>query len=163
MAERLARQQLVAVARDSFAQDLSGYLRPVTERTDLITAFGRFDWEVAAGQSVALRAAVADRTSQRSGPRRRGDFVGLGSSLDARDISASGAFTLAALGEARRSQLSVAVDRSSRDYDAPALPGTVIVADGLLAGADGALPGRFERNATRASAALLFRRRRTRS
>ena len=149
-------EQMVAVARDSFAQDLSGYLSPVTERTDLLTAFGRFDWEVAAGQSVALRAAVSDRSSQDL-DLGAGRFLGLGTSLQARDISASGAFT-SRLSASLQAQMSVAVERSSRDYTAPALAGTVFVADALSAGADGALPGRFERNATRASAALLFRR-----
>ena len=148
-------EQMVAVARDSFAQDLSGYLRPVTERTDLLTAFGRFDWEVAAGQSVALRAAVADRSSHDLDPGA-GRFLGLGTFLQARDISASGAFS-SRLTARLQAQMSVAVDRSLRDYHAPALSGTVVVPDGLSAGADGALPGRFERNATRASAALLFR------
>ena len=148
-------EQMVAVARDSFAQDLSGYLRPVTERTDLLTAFGRFDWEVAAGQSFALRAAVADRSSHDL-DLGAGRFVGLGTSLQARDISASGVFT-SRLTAKLQAQMSVVVDRSLRDYRAPTLAGTVLVADALSAGADGALPGRFERNATRASAALLYR------
>jgi hypothetical protein len=148
-------QRLVAVAQDSFAQDLSGYLRPVTERTDLLVAFGRFDWEVAAGQSVVLRAAVADRSSHDFdlGANR---LLGLGSSLQARDISASGAFT-SRLATNLHAEVSVAVNRSLRDFGAPALRGTMLVADGLSIGADGALPGRFERNATRASAALLLR------
>jgi hypothetical protein len=148
-------EQVVAVARDSFAQDLSGYLRSATERTDLITAFGRFDWEVAAGHSVALRATVADRSSHDL-DLGAGRFVGLGTGLQARDLSASGAFT-SRLAAKLQAEVSVAVDRSLRDYSAPALVGTVFVAGGLSAGADGALPGRFERNATRASAALLFR------
>jgi len=49
------------------------------------------------------------------------------------------------------------VDRSLRDYGSPSLPGTVIVSDGLSAGSDPAVPGHFERDAMRASAALLLR------
>jgi hypothetical protein len=145
----------VAYARDSLQSDLSAYRRPVTEQTDVVTAFGRLDWDVASGQSVALRAAVTNISS--------GDFdlgpgrpVGLGTSLDARDISASAALN-SRLFSTLRAELSFSVDRSKRDYSAPVLPGTLIVADGLSAGSDGAVPGSFERDATRAFGALLFR------
>jgi len=145
----------VQVARDSLQTDLSSYLRPVTEQTDVITAFGRFDWEIANGQLLSLRAAATDRTSSSLdlGP---GHPVGLGTSLDARDVSGSAAFSSHLIGELR-ADVSLAIDRSTRDYSAPTLPGTVIVADGLSAGADGALPGSFERDETRFSAALRYR------
>jgi hypothetical protein len=142
-------------ARDSLQTDLSGYLRQLKAQTDVITAFGRFDWEVAGGQNLALRAAVTNRTS-RDLDLGAGRFVGLGSSLDARDISISGAFN-SRLSAKVGSEFSLSIDRSSRHYNAPALPGTEIVADGLGAGADGALPGRFERDATRFLAALHLR------
>jgi len=137
------------------APQLGAYLQPLKQQTDVVTAFGRFDWEIARGQSVALRAAVTNSTA---GDISLGDgrFTGLGTSLDARDVSASLGFNSrfsASLG----SEVSVSIDRSLRDYSAPALPLTVLPADGLSAGADGAAPGRFERDATRASAALLYR------
>ena len=145
----------VAYARDSLQTDLSAYLRPETEQTDIITAFGRFDWEIASGQSLALRAAVTNTTSG-SFDLGAGRFVSLGSSLDARDISVSAALS-SHLVRSLRSELSLAVDRSSRDYSAPTLPGTIIASDGFVAGSDAALPGHFERDATRFSAALLYR------
>ncbi len=146
---------LAGIARDSLATDLSAYLHGVTQRTDALTAFGRFDWAVADGQSVALRAAVSDRTS--SDVDLGGDRpLGLGTRLEARDISVSGAFR-SHLTTRLRLQFSLGVDRSLRDWRAPALPGTDFVAAGLAVGADGALPGRFERNATRALTALLYR------
>ncbi|HTT66631.1 MAG TPA: carboxypeptidase-like regulatory domain-containing protein [Gemmatimonadales bacterium] len=137
------------------APQLSEYLKALTQQTDVITAFGRFDWEIARGQSIALRAAVTNATASDVG-LGEGRFTGLGTSLDARDVSASLAFNSrfnARLG----SEVSLAIDRSLRDYSAPSLPLTVLTADGLSAGADGAVPGRFERDATRASAALLYR------
>jgi hypothetical protein len=144
----------VAFARDSLRTDLSAYLRPETEQTDIVTAFGRFDWEIASGQMLALRAAVTNASSSNF-DLGAGRFVGLGTSLGARDISASGALSLRLVG-ALRSELSLAVDRSSRDFSAPTLPGTIIAADGLVAGSDAALPGHFERNETRLSVALLL-------
>ena len=152
-----ASQAVVAIARDSFAQDLSGYLRPVSQRTDVVTAFGRFDWEIARGQTVALRAALANQTSNDLdlGADRP---LGLGTTLQARDINASAALT-SRLGARVQLQLSFAVDRSVRDYQAPPLPGTSLTADGLFAGADAGLPGRFERNDARAAAGLLLRTR----
>jgi len=145
----------VAFARDSLQTDLSAYLRPETEQTDVVTVFGRFDWAIASGQSLALRAAVTNTTSG-SFDLGTGRFVGLGTSLDGRDISVSAALSSHLVGSLR-SELSLAVDRSSRDYHAPALPGTIIASDGLVAGADAAVPGHFERDATRFSAALLYR------
>ena len=137
------------------APQLAPYLQTLKQQTDLITAFGRFDWEVARGQSIALRAAVTNATASDIG---LGDqrFTGLGTSLDARDISASLAFN-SRFNPRLGSEVTLAIDRSLRDYTAPALPLTVVTADGLSAGADGATPGRFERDATRASAALLYR------
>jgi len=143
------------LAHDSLQTDLSAYLRPATERTDVVTAFGRFDWEIASGQLVSLRAAVTDRSSSNL-DLGAGRPVGLGTSLDARDVSVSGAFSSHVFGELR-ADISLAIDRSTRDYGAPTLPGTLIVEDGLSAGADGALPGRFERDETRLSAALRYR------
>jgi hypothetical protein len=135
---------------------LAGYVRPVTEQTNVITAFGRFDWEIVSGQLLSLRAVLADRSSSNL-DLGAGRSVGLGKSLDARDVSVSGSLTSHLIG-ALRADVSLAIDRSTRDYTAPTLPGTVLVADGLSAGADGALPGSFERDQTRFSAALLLRR-----
>jgi len=162
--------RVAAVARDSLGHDLAAYLRPVTQQTDLITAFGRFDWEVASGHSVALRASLVDRSSSDI-DLGSGRPLGLGTSLEARDISASATLN-SRLSARLQSQVSVAVDRSARDYGAPSLPGTAVAYEertglppgmllysgALFAGAAGALPGRFERNATRISAALLYRR-----
>ena len=134
---------------------LAGYAKALTQQTDLITAFGRFDWDIARGQTLALRAAVSTATASdvALGPGR---FTGLGTSLDARDVSASLAFN-SRLNAQLGSEISVAIDRSVRDYSAPALPLTLLPAEGLAAGADGAAPGRFERDVTRATAALLYR------
>ena len=145
----------VQLAHDSLGADLSGYLGPLTQRTDLVTVFGRFDWQVAADQSVALSAAVTNGTS--SGLGLGSDRpVGLGSSLTARDITAAARYD-SRLASSLSLQLSFSVDRSLRDFAAPSLPGLAIVSDALWAGADAALPGRFERDATRGSAALLWR------
>ena len=146
---------VTAVARDSFQTDLGRYNGRFSQRTDVITGFGRFDWAIANGQMLSLRAALANLSTSDFdlGPGRP---VGLGSSLTARDVSASAMFstrlTRGLLGE-----LKLDVDRSLRDFHAPDLPGTVVVTGGLSAGADGALPGRFERNTTRFTGALNFR------
>ena len=147
--------RVATFAHDSLHTDLSSYLRPVTQRTDVITAFGRFDWQIVSGQSVALRAAVTNSSSS-DFDLGTGRSVGLGSGMSARDISGSLAFN-SRWGSRLRAQFSLAINRSQRIYDAPSLPGIVVVSDGLSAGADGALPGRFERNATQASGALLYR------
>ena len=147
---------VTGVAQDSFASDLFKYLQPYTTWTDALTAFGKLDWDIASGQTVALRASVSDRTTHEAdlGTLRP---VGLGTSLEARDISGSGAFR-AHLTARLRLQLSLAVDRSLRDWRAPSLVGSDFVGLGLAAGADGAVPGHFERNTTRATGSFLYRR-----
>ncbi len=149
-----AANAIAAVARDSFKTSLAGYQSPVTERSDLVTVFGRFDWDIAAGHTAALRAAVTNLTAHDL-DLGTGRFVGLGTALDGRDVSVSGSLRSRLVGSLH-SEISLAVDRSMRDYGAPSLPGTVLPADGLVAGSDGALPGRFERDATRFSATLFY-------
>jgi hypothetical protein len=144
-----------SVALDSLGTGFGDYLKDVTEQTDVVTVFGHFDWDVASGQSLALRAAVTNRTSKNI-DLGTGRYVGLGNSLDARDVSVTGLLRSRLFG-AVRSELSVAVDRSLRDYGAASLPGTMLPGEGLVAGSDGALPGRFERDAVKISAAVLFR------
>ncbi len=150
-----AHALLAAYAQDSLGADLSGYLRKLKTRADAVTAFGRFDWQIAAGQSVALRAAVTN-TSVSDAPLGATRFPGLGTSLDARDVSGS-LFFNSHLVSPLSGELSVAVTRSQRDYGAPPLPGTELVEQGAAAGADGAVPGQFERDQTRASGALRYR------
>ncbi len=147
--------QVAAIAKDSFATDLSAYLRRLKAQTDVVTAFGRFDWQVARGYTVMLRASVTNGTSNdlSLGSDRP---VGLGTTLTARDVSAMGALD-ARITARLGAQATLAVTRSLRDFAAPPLPGTDLVVGGLEAGADGAVPGRFERDETRASGALLYR------
>src|SRR5690606_27928557 len=42
--------QLVPLAQSLYGVDLSAYQRPRVVRTDAVSAFGRFDWQVAADQ-----------------------------------------------------------------------------------------------------------------
>ena len=117
-----AANQLAAVARDSLKSSLGAYQKPTTEQSDVLTVFGRFDWDIASGQTLALGATVTTR-STRDLDLGEGRSVGLGTSLDARDISVSGALRSRLIGRLQ-SEISLAVDRSMRDYRAPSLPGT---------------------------------------
>jgi len=134
---------LVTRARDSANTDLGGYLRSYKSRTQLVSGFARFDWQIAPAYSLAVRASAASAsvTNPDLGPALA---PSLGASLQTNDVSAE-AWLTSRLSDQAGLEVRVGVDGSTRDYRAPALAGTTIVDDGLSFGADDALPGRFQR------------------
>ncbi len=134
---------LVARARDSAGTDLGAYLRSYKTRTQLVSGFARFDWQIAPAYALTVRASAssAKLTNPDLGP---GLAPSLGSALQANDVSAE-AWLTSRLSDQAGLELRVGVDGSTRDYRAPALAGTTVVDDGLSLGSDGALPGRFQR------------------
>lgn len=145
----------VAVARDSFQTDLSGYLAEYEESTRIATLFARFDWALAAEHRLALRAAAATVTGEHLslGPW---DAVALGSTLDARDLSL-GATLTSTLGTRLGSELRVLVDAGNRDYQDGGPLRTTLVDGGFDAGTSEVLPGLFKRTSVRVSETLHYR------
>jgi hypothetical protein len=140
---------LVARARDSAGTDLSSYLRSYKARTKLLSGFARFDWQIAATYTLAVRASVSSATF--TNPDLGAALApSLGATLQANDASAE-AWLTSRLSDNAGLELRFSVDGSTRDYRAPALAGTIFVDDGLSLGADGALPGRFKRTDVRIS------------
>ena len=138
---------LVTQARDSAGTDLGAYLRSYKSRTQLVNGFARFDWQIAPAYALAVRASAASATITNPdlGP---GLAPSLGSQLQTTDVSAE-AWLTSRLSERAGLEMRVGFDRSVRNYGAPALAGTTVVDDGLSFGADGALPGRFQRTDVR--------------
>jgi hypothetical protein len=140
---------LVTRARDSAGTDLSAYLQSYKARTKLLSGFARFDWQIAQAYALAVRASVSSATVTNA-DLGTGLAPSLGSTVQANDASAE-AWLTSRLSDNAGLELRFSVDGSTRDYRAPPLAGTVFVDDGLSAGSDGALPGRFQRTDVRLS------------
>jgi len=146
---------LDTVARDSFATDASAYLRPVRDRTELASAFGRLDWQIAQAHQVSLRASAG---TARIREPELGEYAApaVGSSLEATELSATVALT-STLGSRAASELRVAVDAGRHEYVAAPLPLTRMVEPGLSLGAAATTPGRFTRSTVRVAETVHVR------
>ncbi|MBI1722500.1 MAG: TonB-dependent receptor [Gemmatimonadetes bacterium] len=147
-------QATVDLARDSFGLDLSGYLRPRITITDILSAFGRFDWQIAPGHALVVRGSVASATvsNPELGVAAR---PSLGSSLDATDVSAAAALT-SRLSPSLASEFRFSVDASTREYQSDTIASTTIMAGGLAFGGAEVLPGRFKRTTVRVSETVHY-------
>lgn len=141
-----------SIARDSTGRDLRDYLAGATARTDLLSAFGRFDWQLTPAHSVLLRANAGRLTS--SAPDLGTAAPALGTSLLARDLGIAAALT-SQLPWLVGSELRISVDASDRSYTAPgALPLTTFVREPLVAGAGAEFPAEARRTTVRGSETL---------
>lgn len=149
--------RLRSVAQDSFGLDLGRYTRPHTFRSDIVSAFGRLDWELASGHTLGLRASIG---LQPAGAHWEGGQVAAApiAAYEGRDVSAGASLT-SAFGARVGHELRLGMSGSRRLYSAAApgaapldsLPAIHIVAGGLGFGSDPRIPGRFEMSALQAS------------
>jgi hypothetical protein len=141
---------LDTIARDSLGRDLGAQLRDYAPRSELATAFGRFDIQVAPNHRVEVRAS-AGRLSASDGPLAA---PALGARLVARDAVLAGVLT-SAFGAMLGSELRASLDYSDRRYRGDtASPHTVFVAAPLSAGAAGTYPADLKRTTIRGGAVL---------
>ncbi len=143
------------VARDSFATDPGAYRRPVPARTELASAFGRVDWQIARSHHLAIRAGAG---SARIREPDVGAFAAptVGGSFEATELSALVALT-STLGSRAANELRVAVDAGRHEYLAAPLPLTRFVEPGLALGAPATSPGRFDRSTVRVAETIHVR------
>ncbi len=147
---------LIAVA-NGFGVNIAPYTNPRVSTTDVLSGYGRFDWQLASSHAISVRGNVA--SIRAGGSEKRDPNLGplhtasLGAELEGLDIA--GAATLASRFSNLISQeLRVGVESSNRDYKGTGPPTTRIVDGGLAFGNDPTLPGKFERLALRASETL---------
>lgn len=145
--------QLVPVAQSLYNVDLSAYQRPRVVRADAVSAFGRFDWELAADHALSVRASIASLPSaaQDLGPAHA---ASLGAVAEGADFSVAATLS-SRFSERWMQELRFGVGASRREYLTDgtaaedllgaAVPATRIVSGGLEFGADPSLPGRFQR------------------
>ncbi len=146
---------LVSVAADSFAVDLSPYVNPRQASTDLISAFGRVDWQFGLKNALTVRANVATISADDPdlGPLSP---AARGAKLDGTDASALASLT-SAFSSKLGLELRLGIEFSERDYSAGDLPVTVLISGPVAFGSDPALPGDFKRFGVRLSETLHLR------
>jgi hypothetical protein len=141
---------LVRVARDSFGVQLEDYTRPFAVQTTVLSAFGRFDWQLGNDNSVSVRFGAGNIG------RPTTDTDVPGSAVPEALVQGSDLLFTASLASKIRTtwdhEIRVGIGRSTRDYNADAvdpanadLPETVIVAGGNRFGVDPRIPAQFNR------------------
>ena len=145
---------LVGVAGSAYGVNIANYTRPRSATSDLLTGFGRFDWQVANDHRLSIRGSISSIQAGGDpgsdidlGP---GHLASLGAKLEGLDV-ATGATLASRFGAQIGQELRVGVERSDRDYTQAPLPATRIVDGGFGFGNDPTLPARFERMAIRFS------------
>jgi hypothetical protein len=132
---------LVQVAADSFGVDVTPYLQPHVTKSDVISAFGAFEWRPAERHRLAVRANLGSFTTEnpRLGSRH---LASLGSEMEGLDASAAiGLNTQIARWLVMEFRSGLA--SSSREYRPGALTGTSLTDGPAEFGSDATLPGRF--------------------
>jgi carboxypeptidase family protein len=141
----VAGDSVFAVARDSFGTDLTPYTRSRVSTSDVVSAFGRFDWQLSPAHALTIGATLAS-TSGHDPDLGAARAASPGATLDATDFLA-GATLSSVLGRRVSQELRVGVEGSTRDYAGGKPPVTGFAQPGVLVGSDAALPGRFRRTA----------------
>jgi hypothetical protein len=133
----------VVSTASGYGVDLSEYVAPRNVATEMITMFGRFDWQISERTAVNVRANAASFATTNP-DLGAWSIPNLGSELEAADIS--GAATLSSqLTGTVANELRLAFELSRRSYESSNLPATVLTEGPIAFGDDRGLPGRFER------------------
>lgn len=134
---------------ESFGVDVRAYQQPRLVRTEALSGFGRFDWQIARNHTLEVRGSVASLPASPLdvGPTRS---ASLGASVEGEDAAASATLT-SQLGARFAQELRLGFEKSRRAYSAGGggsgsddVPATSVVAGGFVFGTDPTLPGEFE-------------------
>lgn len=145
-----------AVARDSFGIGIANLERPRIATTEVVSAFGRLDWNVSDAHALGVRANVATIPATGLEPTAFGTR-GLGGRVEGRDVFAAVSLT-SQFGQRLIQELRIGFGQSTRDFLAggEAAPFTGLVDGGLAVGLDAGLPARFERTSVEATQSLHY-------
>jgi hypothetical protein len=148
-----AAEQAIRIARETYGIDPGAG----GEGSDVVSAFGRFAWQISPATHLDARANFAFL------PSAAGDLVRPATALtrpyDGRDLFA-GATLTTRFSDRVYQEVRLGVDGVSRDYqgfDAAELAGARVLSAGVALGLDGSQPGSFQRSTLRASETLHVR------
>lgn len=143
--EAWTNDSLVAVARDSFATDLSVYTGTRVATTQRVSAFGRFDWQLSDDNALGVSGYYGnDKITD--GDLGAGPVPTLGSTLTASEFVAD-AVLASAISPRVSSELRVGVQVNTRTDTASGPIGTWISSAGAGFGTDAGLAGDYQRTA----------------
>jgi hypothetical protein len=133
---------VVAVA-DTHGVDLGQYLGPRVVQRELISAFGRFDWDFSQNHRASVAASFANFKDSEAevGP---GSTIAIGAPADGTDIISTGA-VLSRFSQVVGNELRVGFESSRRRYTGSDIPATRIGGTLIGFGTDPAQPGQFKR------------------
>lgn len=140
LASASAVTELITLAQDSYGVRLEGLEQPGLVSTEVLSGFGRFDWQLASAHGLSVRGNFAALRAPQDG---LGVWIGrFGGGSEGTDLSGS-ALLASEFSRTLRQEARIGIERSRREGNAatvagqPAsLPGTLLVAEGLELGSD---------------------------
>lgn len=147
---------VLTVAKDSFGLDLGSYTRPRVARSEVVSAFSRFDWQASPDHAVDVRAVFTHVPYADEGVAPQGS-LGLSPTYQGNDFVGSAGLR-SVLGESTANELRLGFDASSRDFGgdaSAATPLTVLASPALGFGDAAAGQGTFKQNTFRIRETLL--------
>jgi len=133
---------VVAIAADTHGVDIAQYLGPRVVQRELVSAFGRFDWDFSQNHRASVAASFAHFKDSEAvtGP---GSPIAMGAPADGTDILGTAA-VLSRFSPITGNELRVGFESSRRTYTSNDLPATRIGGSFIDFGTDPAQPGQFK-------------------
>lgn len=142
---------VVAFAADSHGVDLGAYVGPRVVERELISAFGRFDWDFSQNHRASVSATFGTFTDGEADVGPAG-VIAVGGSAEGTDILGTGT-VLSRFSALTANELRIGFESSSRTYAGNGLPSTR-VGGAIGFGTDIAQPGSFKRTGATVSDAF---------
>lgn len=154
LANDVAGNALVGIARDSFATDLAGYQTETARIEERASGFGRLDWQLGDRYAISMRAA-GSRLVSSSPPLLTGTSAGFGSRHEATAAQVA-VDVVARLTRRVSAELRVSGDVSVAKADPPSLAPTAFAGRGVSLGGAADEPFRDQRATPRMSGMLQW-------
>jgi hypothetical protein len=135
---------LPVIAADSFGADVTAFVQPTVRTWKGFNGFGRIDWRLTSSLGIFARVAVA-KWKEEDALLGTSLISGVGTDLDARDIS--GALGLTSAWRVAANEFRLGVRLSKRDWTTSVTPATFLVSEGAAIGSNEVAPGDFEQRA----------------
>lgn len=138
------RAVLPVIAADSFGAEVSSFTRPTVRTWRGFNGFGRIDWRLSSTLGIFARVGIAkwkEQDTQLGGTL----IAGVGTQLDARDVSGAVGLTSSWARSANEFRLGVRLGK--RDWTSSLIPTTVLVSEGVAIGSVEAGPADLDQRA----------------
>jgi hypothetical protein len=138
------RAALPVIAADSFGADVTPFTESTVRTWRGFNGFGRIDWRLTSTLGIFARFAVA-KWKEQDAQLGTSLISGVGTRLDARDLS--GALGLTSAWSRTANEFRLGVRLSKRDWTTSLIPTTVLVTEGAAFGSNDVGPAEFDQRA----------------